>query len=110
MPTNPRGTSLRKLANLKLGNRIVALRANLKMNQAEFGKHLGASAMSISRWEGGSHRPPANFLIKLGLLADHDECWFFWGQAGLTWADVVRVMSKGKRRVPGLPTIRTINK
>jgi hypothetical protein len=47
--------------------------------------------MSISRWE-RDIVPPANFLIKFGMLASSDDCWFFWGLAGLTSADVCRVL------------------
>jgi transcriptional regulator with XRE-family HTH domain len=77
--------------------KIVALRTFLKLNQAELGKRVGASAMSISRWEADSHQPPANYLIKFGLLANPDDCWYFWGQAGLTVADVLRVLPPSKR-------------
>jgi hypothetical protein len=47
--------------------------------------------MSISRWE-RSVIPPTNFLLKFGMLAQPKDCWFFWGLAGLTSADVLRVL------------------
>jgi hypothetical protein len=99
MASKPDKTSIHEWSKLNLGKRIIALRVYLKMSQFELGKHVGASAMSISRWECNSHRPPTNYLIKFGLLSNPDDCWFFWGQAGLTIADVKRVMprSKGSR-------------
>ena len=97
MASNPFKTSVHKSSKSNCGMKIVALRTFLKLNQAELGKRVGASAMSISRWEADSHQPPANYLIKFGLLANPDDCWYFWGQAGLTVADVLRVLPSSKR-------------
>jgi transcriptional regulator with XRE-family HTH domain len=96
MTSNPCKTSVHKSSKPDLGKRIVALRTSLKINQSELGKRIGVSPMSISRWESDSHRPPANYLIQFGLLANPDDCWFFWGLAGLTKADVRRVMPRSK--------------
>lgn len=96
MASKPRKTYARGTSKPNCGRKIIALRAYLKMNQAELGKRVGASAMSISRWEAGSRQPPANYLIKFGLLATADDCWFFWEQAGLNAADVVRVLADSK--------------
>jgi transcriptional regulator with XRE-family HTH domain len=92
MASKPGKTSVHESSKSNLGKSIIALRASLKINQWELGKLLGASAMSISRWESESNRPPAKYLIKLGLLSTPEDCWFFWGQAGITVADVLRVM------------------
>jgi DNA-binding XRE family transcriptional regulator len=97
MASNPPETSVHESSKSNCGKKIVALRTILKINQAELGKRVGASAMSISRWESDSRQPPANYLIKFGLLANPDDCWFFWGQAGLTVADVMRVLPQSKR-------------
>jgi|ERR1700738_350611 len=96
MASKPDKTSVHESSKPNLGKRIIALRACLRISQSELGKRVGASAMSISRWECGSHRPPANYLIQFGLLSTPDDCWFFWGQAGLTIADVMRVMPRPK--------------
>lgn len=93
MASTPDKTSIRES---KLGKRIIALRASLKMSQLELGKRVGTSAMSISRWESNNKRPPANYLIKFGILSTPDDCWIFWGQAGLTIEDVMRVMPRAK--------------
>jgi DNA-binding XRE family transcriptional regulator len=96
MTSEPDKTSVDESSKPNLGKRIIALRTCLKINQSEFGKRVGASAMSISRWECDRCRPPANYLIKFGLLSKAADCWFFWGQAGLTVADVMRVMPQSK--------------
>src|ERR1700704_4647682 len=96
MASKPGKTSIHDSPSPSLGKRIIALRTYLKISQSELGARVGASAMSISRWECDSHRPPANYLIKFGLLSTPDDCWFFWGQAGLTIADVIRVMPRPK--------------
>jgi transcriptional regulator with XRE-family HTH domain len=96
MASEPDKTSVHESSKLNLGKRIIALRIYLKITQSELGKRVGTSGMSISRWECDSHRPPATYLIKFGLLSTPDDCWFFWGQAGLTIADVLRVMPESK--------------
>jgi transcriptional regulator with XRE-family HTH domain len=96
MASKPDKTPVHESTKPNLGKRIIALRASLKISQLELGKRVGASAMSISRWESESKRPPANYLIKFGLLSTPDECWFFWGQAGLTLEAVKRVMRRSK--------------
>jgi DNA-binding XRE family transcriptional regulator len=96
MASKPDKTSGYEISPSNVGKRIIALRVSLKISQSELGKRVGASAMSISRWESDTKRPPANYLIKFGLLSTPDECWFFWGQAGLTIVDVMRVMPRSK--------------
>jgi transcriptional regulator with XRE-family HTH domain len=96
MASKPGKISVHEPSKPNLGKRIIALRTCLKISQSELGKRVGASAMSISRWECDSHRPPADYLIKFGLLSTPDDCWFFWGQAGLTIADVMRVIPRPK--------------
>jgi hypothetical protein len=73
---------------------VVELRKSLGFNQIELGQRLGTSAMNISRWERGKMRPPADTLIKLGVLAQKDKnaCWDFWAHAGLNPEDVVKVL------------------
>lgn len=96
MASKARKHSAREMSKPNCGRKIIALRAYLKINQAELGKRVGASAMSISRWEADNRQPPANYLIKFGLLATPGDCWFFWEQAGLTATDVVRVLADSK--------------
>src|ERR1700722_5089437 len=97
MVSKPDRPAVHLSSKLNLGQRIIALRASLKISQLELGKRVGASAMSVSRWESDNKRPPAKYLIRFGLLSAPDDCWFFWGQAGLTIEDVIRVMPRSKR-------------
>jgi transcriptional regulator with XRE-family HTH domain len=96
MASKPDKISPHESSKRNLGKRIIALRASLEISQLELGKRIGTSAMSISRWESDNKRPPAKYLIKFGLLSTPDDCWFFWGQAGLTIAAVMRVMPRSK--------------
>jgi len=78
---------------------ILTFRQSLKLTQGEFGKRLETSAMSVSRWERGDAQPPADAYIRLGNIADDPLCWFFWGRAGLSTADVMRVLPTASRRL-----------
>jgi SOS-response transcriptional repressor LexA len=39
------------------------------------------------------------FIIRLGRLAGDPLCWFFWGRAGLTTSDVMRVLPGARLRM-----------
>ncbi len=71
---------------------IQELRANLNLNQEEFGSRAGFSAMAVSRWERGAQEPPSHGFIALGNLAHDDSCWYFWGRAGLRRENILRVL------------------
>jgi transcriptional regulator with XRE-family HTH domain len=75
--------------------RIEALRDRLGVNQSEFARQLGVSAMAVSRWERGVNEPPAHTYIELGKLAgNRDDGWFFWEHAGITRADARRMLQR----------------
>jgi DNA-binding XRE family transcriptional regulator len=78
---------------------IENFRHSLALNQVEFAKRLGAAPMSVSRWERGILKVPANIYIKLGNLAGDPLCWYFWGQAGLHSEDVMRVLPAARDRL-----------
>ena len=50
----------------------------------------------MGAWE---TEPPADAYIRLGNIADDPLCWFFWGRAGLSTADVMRVLPTAGRRL-----------
>ena len=80
--------------------KILALRQTLKLTQGELGEKLNTSAMAVSRWERGEAEPPAEACIRLGNLAGDPLCWFFWGEmAGLSTANVMRVLPDAERRL-----------
>jgi SOS-response transcriptional repressor LexA len=77
---------------------ISRLRNRLGMNQSAFGHEVNSSAMGVSRWERGAQEPSSHSYIELGNLAGDPECWFFWGHAGLSSEDLMRVMPKLRKR------------
>jgi len=79
--------------------RIITLRRRLQLSQSELGKQMNASAMAVSRWERGVQEPPANVYIQLGNLTGDPECWYFWGRAGLSSADLMRVLPSVQSRL-----------
>ena len=78
---------------------IRAVRRKLRLSQAELAEKLETSAMAISRWERGEFEPSADAYLRLGKLMGDPLCWFFWGRAGLTTADVMRVLPRAGRRL-----------
>jgi len=92
---------LRKSASAvpEWSRKILAFRQALKLTQGELGKRLKTSAMAVSRWERADAEPPADAYIRLGNIADDPLCWFFWGRAGLSTADVMRVLPTASRRL-----------
>jgi SOS-response transcriptional repressor LexA len=77
---------------------ISRLRKHLGMNQSAFGHELHSSAMGVSRWERGAQEPSSHSYIALGNLAGDPDCWFFWGRAGLSSEDLMRVAPKLRKR------------
>ncbi len=56
--------------------------------------------MTVSRWERGLLAPSAEYYIRLGILADGSDTWFFWGQAGLQAGDVARKLKANGAKLP----------
>jgi phage repressor protein C with HTH and peptisase S24 domain len=90
---------------------IKAVRGKLKLSQSELAQRLETSAMAISRWERGEFEPSADAYLRLGKLTGDPLCWFFWGRAGLSTADVMRVLPKASRRLreDRIPTVQIVH-
>src|SRR5271170_142561 len=86
-------------AKIEWAKRIIALRRRLQINQSELGKQMNASAMAVSRWERGVQEPPADIYVQLGNLTGDPECWYFWGRAGLSSDDLMRVLPAVRSRL-----------
>jgi SOS-response transcriptional repressor LexA len=86
-------------SKLEWAKRIIALRRRLKMSQSELGKQMNSSAMAVSRWERGVQEPPANIYVQLGNLTGDPECWYYWGRAGLSSDDLMRVLPAARSRL-----------
>jgi len=78
---------------------VVRLRHEMRLNQSAFGELFHCSAMAISRWERGISEPPANTYIELGNIAGDPLCWYFWGRAGLSREDLMRVVPRLQERL-----------
>jgi SOS-response transcriptional repressor LexA len=95
---------------LEWAKRILTLRRRLQISQSELGKQMNASAMAVSRWERGVQEPPANIYIQLGNLTGDPECWYFWGRAGLSSDDLMRVLPavRSRLRKDRLPSLQVV--
>ena len=80
---------------------IVRLRHRLGLNQVVFGDSFHCSAMAVSRWERGISEPPSHTYIELGNTAGDPLCWYFWGRAGLSREDLLRVVPRLQERLRG---------
>jgi len=78
---------------------IETFRRSLNLSQLEFSKRLGASAMSVSRWERGILKVPTGAYIKLGNMAGDPLCWNFRKRARLRSEDVMRVLAAARDRL-----------
>ena len=59
----------------KFGNRILELRTKLKLSQTEFGKKVGFSAQTISKYERGEKNPQIENVVKIALAYDVSLDW-----------------------------------
>jgi SOS-response transcriptional repressor LexA len=55
--------------------------------------------MAVSRWERGISEPPSHTYIELGNIAGDPLCWYFWGRAGLSREDLLRVAPRLQERL-----------
>jgi phage repressor protein C with HTH and peptisase S24 domain len=74
------------------------LRQKLGISQGELARKLDCSAMTVSRWENGLLAPTSRYYIELGKLAGKQDCWFYWGRAGLQSSDVMPFLSDRERK------------
>src|SRR5260370_4569889 len=74
------------------------LRQKLGISQGELARKLDCSAMTVSRWENGQLAPTARYYIELGKLAGKQDCWLYWGRAGLQTSDIMHVLSERERK------------
>ncbi len=89
----------RSISQPEWAKSVVRLRAGLVVNQAAFGQAFHCSAMAVSRWERGVSEPPSHIYIEMGNLAGDPLCWYFWGRAGLSKEDLLRVVPRLRERL-----------
>ena len=93
---------MKKSTNAKTplwSRKILSLRRGMKLTQAEFASQLHYSAMALSRWERGTHEPPAQAYIQIGNLVGEPHSTWFWERAGFKGSDLSRMVPEGS---PGL--------
>ena len=89
----------RSISQPEWAKSVVRLRAGMVLNQATFGQAFHCSAMAVSRWERGVSEPPSHIYIEMGNLAGDPLCWYFWGRAGLSKEDLLRVVPQLRERL-----------
>lgn len=67
------------------------------LTQAAFASRLHYSAMALSRWERGTHEPPAQAYIQIGNLIGEPESSWFWERAGFKSSDLSKMVPEGRR-------------
>jgi SOS-response transcriptional repressor LexA len=55
--------------------------------------------MAVSRWERGISEPQSRTYIEMGNAAGDPLCWYFWGRAGLSKEDLLRVTPRLQERL-----------
>src|SRR5258708_31684992 len=89
----------RSISQPEWAKSVVRLRAGLVLNQAALGQTFHWSVMAVSRWECGVSEPQSHIYIEMGNLAGDPLCWYFWGRAGLSKEDLLRVVPRLRERL-----------
>lgn len=86
----------RKTSHPEWARRILRLRRRMGLTQAAFASRLHYSAMALSRWERGTHEPPAQAYIQIGNLIGEPESSWFWERAGFKSSDLSKMVPEGR--------------
>jgi SOS-response transcriptional repressor LexA len=62
------------------------------LTQSAFASRIHYSAMALSRWERGTHEPPAQAYIQIGNLIDEPDSSWFWERAGFRTSDLAKMV------------------
>lgn len=66
------------------------------LTQSAFASRIHYSAMALSRWERGTHEPPAQAYIQIGNLIGEPDCSWFWERAGFRTSDLAKMVPEGR--------------
>jgi len=94
-----------QLALPEWAQRVVALRQKLGLLQVQFADKMAVKQPSVSRWEIGTREPSVENYIRMGNLADEENCVWFWERAGVDVKRIERWISS--RKMPGKKSHRT---
>jgi SOS-response transcriptional repressor LexA len=86
----------RKTLNPEWARKILRIRRRMGLTQSEFASRLHYSAMALSRWERGTHEPPAQAYIQIGNLVGERESSWFWERAGFKSSDLSKMLPEGQ--------------
>ncbi len=84
-----------KTSNPEWARKILKLRRRMGLTQSAFASRLHYSAMALSRWERGTHEPPAQAYIQIGNLSGEPESSWFWQRAGFKTSDLSKMVPEG---------------
>jgi SOS-response transcriptional repressor LexA len=87
---------VRKPTNPEWARKILRLRHSMGLTQSAFASRLHYSAMALSRWERGTHEPPAQAYIQIGNLIGEPESSWFWQRAGFKSSDLSKMVPEGR--------------
>jgi transcriptional regulator with XRE-family HTH domain len=62
---------------------VAQLRQKLGLKQVEFAAYFGVSQAAISGWESGKKEPSVENFVRMGNIADDQDCLWFWEKAGV---------------------------
>lgn len=88
----PTASKPRISAQSDWARKILQLRRRMGLTQSQFASRLHYSAMALSRWERGTHEPPAQAYIQIGNLVGEPEASWFWKRAGINIPGLSRVL------------------
>ncbi len=84
-----------KSRNPEWARKILKLRHGMGLTQAAFASRLHYSAMALSRWERGTHEPPAQAYIQIGNMIGEPQSSWFWERAGFKSSDLSKMVPEG---------------
>ena len=84
------------MARPEWANRIIALRKELGLLQAQFAELLQVTQAAISQWESGVSEPSAENYIRMANLADEMNCRWFLEHVGVDVSRIERLAVERK--------------
>src|SRR6202051_4414770 len=86
---------LRKTSNPEWARKILGLRRRMGLTQSAYASRLHYSAMALSRWERGTHEPPAQATTQTENRTGEPESSWFWERAGFKTSDLSKMLPEG---------------
>lgn len=87
---------------MNIGERIIALRKERDISQAELAKRLNVSRQAVSKWEQGSSSPDTERLIRLAEILDTEVEYLATGvhpEPGSVVLNVVETVERVEEKI-----------